>query len=1261
MKPWRLIILVAAWALRGMAADEGLLRLDDLRAALPAVTLEKYPDADTVLVDDHQQARFQTNGLAHVLDDMCVKVLTEKGKRDQAALTLPFNANYDTVTVRRLEILKPDGRVLPVDLAAQSRIMTDSGDMAMNIYDPNQKLLQITLPGLEIGDAVRTLVERQDHHVRMPGTWADLTVFESDDPIRHYVYEVFTPPGLPLQRKLLKGAVSNTVSYSEAEAEGGRRHRWEASDVPRLFEEPNMPPAYTVGQRVLVSTIPEWNVISRWYWGISKPHLDKITPAMSAQADELVRGRTNRQERLEALFQFVAQKIRYMGITTETEAPGYEPHDVNITFDNRYGVCRDKAALLVALLRHAGFQAFPVLIHAGPRKDEEVPMPWFNHAIVGVREADGTYQLMDPTDENTKELLPAYLSFRSYLVATPEGDTLRTSAVPPAEENLLRIATRGGIDAAGRLEAETTLSFEGINDNMYRGYFARVKPEERRKFFEGLIKRVVPGATLSACTLSPEDMMDVSVPLTARLRYRADAVLVEGRDLAMLSPPWFGAAAGAVNFALGKTGLEQRRFPLVTDFTCGVKEQFDLELDDAVGDRSVLPRCDGVDTPVLSWQRHLQRDGGHLRGEAAVLLKTVEISPEQYAGLKRDLKTIEADARKAPLFAARPRATAEIAGMPITENNDVLLLADTTAIDVLGPRAWRTERTVRKQVLTYAGKKSQAELKINYNPAWDRVELVSASVRTPAGDVKKVAPQEINTLDAEWAGLAPRYPAAKIMVVSLPAVEVGSVIEYTLRHTTSNRPFFAFMDSFQGMNPIVEKTVRLTAPANLDLKVWRSGDTNLAETVTRGGGRVTYTWTARRQPGIKPEDNLPPAWVIHPTVMASAGDWSDYAAEVRRAMNAAAARQPKAAALGRQLAAGAATDEAKVRAIRDYVARQVRQAGPGLDQLPLSAVTPADRTLAEGYGYTADVAVLLQALLAGAGLDAEVVLASNLSRLPGVSETPLATPQSWVFNQALVRTRVGGQAVLLGDTDQYADIGATAHDDRPGLDLRSGKVVPLAAAPGLEDRAEASFRLAPQPDGRARLNVTKRFYGLAAAQFRHHIEEMPPEERRRFIQEEVAAISQSARLAGEMTTRTDVYPPVQEFTVEADRYAVREGDLLYFRLPGLGQPVLDLRADTRQRPLLWDGARHSTVAVDVDLPEGFRTARITPPDQTWRCPEYAGHIDCAVSQTNGTLSLRQDIRLDPVCLPASAYPDLLEANRIFAHPRMANVVLGKDN
>ena len=182
---------------------------------------------------------------------------------------------------------------------------------------------------------------------------------------------------------------------------------------------------------------------------------------MKATVAELTQGLTDRRKKIEALFKFVSQKVRYMGITLEKEAPGYEPHDVRITFDNKYGVCRDKAALLVEMLRLAEIEAFPVLIEVGPKKDADVPQPYFNHAIVAAREPDGSYLLMDPTDENTRELLPAYLSNDSYLVATPEGETLKTSPITPATENLMRIETTATLNAAGDLTAESVLHFDG--------------------------------------------------------------------------------------------------------------------------------------------------------------------------------------------------------------------------------------------------------------------------------------------------------------------------------------------------------------------------------------------------------------------------------------------------------------------------------------------------------------------------------------------------------------------------------------------------------------------------------------------------------------------------------------------------------------------------------------------------------------------------------------------------------------------------------
>jgi len=222
--------------------------------------------------------------------------------------------------------------------------------------------------------------------------------------------------------------------------------------------------------------------------------------------------------------------------------------------------------------------AYPTLIHTGPKKDEEVPQPYFNHAIVAAQGPDGEYILMDPTDENTKQLLPSYLDNKSYLVAHPEGEELLTSPITPATQNMLRITSNGALDRNGQLSMDSELRFEGINDNAYRGYFSRLKPEERRRFFESHVKKRLPGASVTDFKILPEDMQDTSQPLVVTLSVEAPDFPIEGSDLDMLPLPWYGTSIGYVNFVIGKTGLEKRKYLLVSRVACGVTESLQLDL-----------------------------------------------------------------------------------------------------------------------------------------------------------------------------------------------------------------------------------------------------------------------------------------------------------------------------------------------------------------------------------------------------------------------------------------------------------------------------------------------------------------------------------------------------------------------------------------------------------------------------------------------------------------------------------------------------------
>jgi len=66
----------------------------------------------------------------------------------------------------------------------------------------------------------------------------------------------------------LKDPVEGTVTYSTYECGDQIIYRWETANVPGFYPEPGMPPSYTVVQRLLVSTLPDWNAISIWYWAL---------------------------------------------------------------------------------------------------------------------------------------------------------------------------------------------------------------------------------------------------------------------------------------------------------------------------------------------------------------------------------------------------------------------------------------------------------------------------------------------------------------------------------------------------------------------------------------------------------------------------------------------------------------------------------------------------------------------------------------------------------------------------------------------------------------------------------------------------------------------------------------------------------------------------------------------------------------------------------------------------------------------------------
>ncbi len=1269
-----LLIAACLWnAAATCVAQDYSLGILDRKAVLDAAaraTLETYPNADLVHIDDFTVCEYKPDGTGVSWSDSYTKVLTEKGRREEQEISFRFTLPYGRTTVTLLEVVKPNGTATTIDIAKQSKVMIDRSQMGANIYDPNSKVLRVGVPSVQIGDVVHVVVCQETMRRYMPDTWDDYQVFESTAPILHAVYEVRAPKERPLSCIALRDAVEGTVTQSKQQRDGRIVYRWEVSNVPRFYSEPDMPPAYTVVQRLLVSTLPDWKAISSWYWRLCKPHLDATTPQMQEMVDKLTAGLPDRQNKIEAIFYWVSQQVRYMGITIEDESPGWEPHDVRLTFENRHGVCRDKAALLVAMLRLAGIEAYPVLIDVGPKKDAEVPAVAFNHAIVAAKSDDGSYQLMDCTDENTKDLLPNYLCNCSYLVAHPQGEDLRTSPIVPAQENLVRVETTGEIDSRGNLTAETSMQFGGINDNAYRSYFARVKPEQRRQFFEGVLKASVATATLTDFEVRPTDIQDTTEGLSLRIRFTAKDILIGNGDTVMMPVPQVGARVGLVNFIIGQTGLKQRRFPLQTNYACGVQEKLSLRVDPAIGSFVSLPEFAPIEDPTISWNRKFVHQADTLEGQADFLIKVVEFDPRQYLSLKESLKQVEYNERKKPILA---RKTSESAA-----EVDVVMLDHRVEYDLADAHNWTERHYAKKQVLTYKGKKDSAELKLDYNPVWEEVRLIRATV-TNSGQTKAISDKEINLMDAGWAASAPRYPAAKTLVASLPAVEVGSVIEYEYERHRKDRPFFAATHVFRSVNPINQGTVSLSAPDSVTVEFLKD-DNGIAvpddkqsadrpvivETQEQRGQKNFWLWRIENQLAVRQEDGLPPLSTFNPVLRITTGHWDAYAKEMLAALQEAADGQNETRQRAGEIVQNTKNSQERITAIRDFVATNIRAAGPGCDDLPFSAITPADRTLADGYGNTTDRAVVLYALLMEAGLNPEFVLVNYGSSLALLKRFETQHPTPSAFGSVLVRLRDGSGDIYLNDTNQYAALGATPADGGLALPLASGRPEDVSIADDKRNLRSYEVRLVLTEQGDAWITMTRKNYGEWFGARRKLFAEMPPEERNRFYQEMVADISQAAVADSNLVTDFASYPGVESFSVRADKYAVRDGDFLYCELPRSLSHLFGLRSDTHENPFYQDRDESLRISTIVELPAGFSRVVLVPDQRQWQLPAGGGivHVNVSIERRGGEeftqLAVTHEVDLNSFLLGAEDYPELVEIEKQLSHAK-ARTILVRQN
>src|SRR5690606_8933338 len=210
------------------------------------------------------------------------------------------------------EPIPPEGDLTEI---LRARVHRKDGGVAFPVEEHNDGARpRIRWPELEAGDTVEVIVRQWTSTAvggrgDAPYYFMDYSGAPASHPLLYNEVIVETPPGHPLYVDVLH---EGRVPYKRIETDEGGLHVlrlvWEKPMV--VPEEPLAPHLSEIVPVIVGSTFRTWADFRKWYAeairGFTEP--DEEVRRLAA---ELTKGKTTREDKLRALFEFVADDIRY--------------------------------------------------------------------------------------------------------------------------------------------------------------------------------------------------------------------------------------------------------------------------------------------------------------------------------------------------------------------------------------------------------------------------------------------------------------------------------------------------------------------------------------------------------------------------------------------------------------------------------------------------------------------------------------------------------------------------------------------------------------------------------------------------------------------------------------------------------------------------------------------------------------------------------------------------------------------------------------
>lgn len=425
---------------------------------------------------------------------------------------------------------------------------------------------------------------------------------------------------VPADNELYYRALNFSGEPQLTESASGRGWTWEAKNLPALLDEEYAPLSTAVLPKVFIAldhfqagdysgSMRDWPEFGRFFHQLFAGR-DALPETILAEVAERVAGATTDREKIDRLYRYLQEKIRYVSVPLGIG--GWQPLDAAYVATNQYGDGKALANYMQALLGAAGIESSPVLVRRGdiyyPVEDDFTTFS-FNHVVLYIPEEDLWL-------ECTSNLHPAgYLGAdnanrRGLLIGPEGGQLIRTPALLPAD-NAIHRTTRITLAPDGSATMGITATFSGEAQEGLRYLYHNFGPTEQLDYLHRL--DYSPGAQLDNFQFNP-------LPDLPRVELRYD--YADRHFARVVGPRIFVPLNKYFAFAEVPDPEEDRRLPIAFEAAASYIDTVRIALPEGYVIESSSADTATLESAVGTYHAQLQQ----LEGEV-VWVRQLELRP----------------------------------------------------------------------------------------------------------------------------------------------------------------------------------------------------------------------------------------------------------------------------------------------------------------------------------------------------------------------------------------------------------------------------------------------------------------------------------------------------------------------------------------------------------------------------------------------------------------------------------------------------------